>query len=258
MPLLLDACFCPLVQPYITFIFVCRKYSLSPSISRFHLVSVIFVVVFIFGSLTFIRCTGHRRFSKILVRHLQELHAHNHIHSVWIDVDLANFFVYVWNQFVCKSIMSECNHLSFVLPYQKQNTKPTKTFSLCAYEHWPHLLYIYLLWIANTKTNWSNRHSMWNFEIPAAEWQIERKKKYIRDLFHVLSIHTRTNAVPFRHYLNVSFDFHQLLTLINYEFSPFCTCIHSLMDIEYGLNQMTNKKYIMIQTRFYYVNRSHS
>lgn len=145
--------------------------------------SFIFVVVFIFGSLTFIRCTGHRRFSKILVRHLQELHAHNHIHSVWIDVDLANFFVYVWNQFVCKSIMSECNHLSFVLPYQKQNTKPTKTFSLCAYEHWPHLLYIYLLWIANTKTNWSNRHSMWNFEIPAAEWQIEREKKIFEIYF---------------------------------------------------------------------------
>lgn len=167
----------------VTFILVCKKNILS--LSRFHSVSVFHICCcFYIWFLDVYPVYWPSPLLKILVRHLQKLHAHNHIHSVWIDVDLANFFVYVWNQFVCKSIMSECNHLSFVLPYQKQNTKPSKTFSLCAYEHWPHLLYIYLLWIENTKTDWSNRHSMWNFEIPAAaEWQIEIEKKIFEIYF---------------------------------------------------------------------------
>lgn len=117
--------------------------------------------------------------------------------------------------------MSERNHLSFILPYQKQNIQNQTKRNFFFVHRNIDRIFIYLLGILiyknRRKTNVENFESCdtWN-----GEWQ--RKKK-----FDQFSRNEQTLYTKFQHYLDVSFDFHQLLSLINYEFFPLCLQINT-------------------------------
>lgn len=115
---------------------------------------------------------------------LQELHVHNHIHSVWIAVYLAKVFFFsfclcvcVCLQSICKSIMSERNHLSFILA-TKYKSNRSKLFLLYikTFDHVPSISSIHDKYVCNTKIENSVQLKL-DLELNWTEQSYERKKE---------------------------------------------------------------------------------
>lgn len=187
--LLLDACFCPPVQLLFLFVWMILSFSLPfPFVGSFLSCSLLFALILL--------VSGHRWPSSLFkfFCHSQELHAHNHIHSVRIAVDLANFFVYVCNQFV--SLL--CRNVIIYLSFYHTKNKIYKTERNFFFVHRNiDRIFIYLLGILIQKPAKVQCRKLWivRYMVNSRE-----KKKH--------SIHFRETNKRYTHNFNITWMFH--------------------------------------------------